>query len=41
MALVTIDLGVRVKSPLGAIRLDYGYNNDGESRVQFGIGERF
>ena len=34
-------LGVRVKSPLGPIRLDYGYNNDGESRVQFGIGERF
>lgn len=34
-------LGVRVKSPLGPIRLDYGYNDDGESRVQFGIGERF
>lgn len=34
-------LGMRVKSPLGPIRLDYGYNNDGESRVQFGIGERF
>jgi outer membrane protein insertion porin family len=33
--------GVRVKSPLGPIRLDYGYNPDGESRVQFGIGERF
>ena len=34
-------LGVRVKSLLGPIRLDYGYNDDGESRVQFGIGERF
>ena len=34
-------LGVRVKSPLGPIRLDYGYNNDGDSRIQFGFGERF
>ena len=33
--------GIRIQSPLGPIRLDYGLNNDGESRVQFGLGERF
>lgn len=33
--------GVRIQSPVGPIRLDYGFNDDGESRVQFGIGERF
>jgi outer membrane protein insertion porin family len=34
-------LGVRVQSPLGPIRIDYGINNDGDSRINFGIGERF
>jgi outer membrane protein insertion porin family len=34
-------LGVRVQSPLGPIRIDYGFNNDGEGRLHFGIGERF
>ncbi|WP_427160730.1 BamA/TamA family outer membrane protein [Aliinostoc sp. HNIBRCY26] len=34
-------LGVRVQSPLGPIRIDYGINDDGESRINFGIGERF
>ena len=34
-------LGVRVQSPLGPIRLDYGINDDGDSRINFGIGERF
>ncbi|MBD2504340.1 BamA/TamA family outer membrane protein [Anabaena azotica] len=34
-------LGVRVQSPLGPIRVDYGINDDGESRINFGIGERF
>jgi outer membrane protein insertion porin family len=34
-------LGVRVKSPLGPIRVDYGFNDQGESRLHFGIGERF
>jgi outer membrane protein insertion porin family len=34
-------LGVRVQSPLGPIRIDYGFNNDGDSRLHFGIGERF
>lgn len=34
-------LGIRVQSPLGPIRIDYGINNEGDSRVHFGIGERF
>jgi len=34
-------LGVRVQSPLGPIRVDYGFNNEGEGRLHFGIGERF
>ncbi|KST62551.1 BamA/TamA family outer membrane protein [Mastigocoleus testarum] len=33
--------GLRIQSPLGPVRLDYGFNNDGESRIQFGLGERF
>ncbi|MEG3437356.1 BamA/TamA family outer membrane protein [Pannus brasiliensis CCIBt3594] len=34
-------LGIRVQSPLGQIRVDYGFNVDGGSRLHFGIGERF
>ncbi|MDY6781940.1 MAG: BamA/TamA family outer membrane protein [Cyanobacteriota bacterium] len=34
-------LGVRVQSPLGPIRIDYGLNDDGGSRFHFGIGQRF
>ncbi|MCC5606457.1 BamA/TamA family outer membrane protein [Nostoc sp. CHAB 5834] len=34
-------LGVRVQSPLGPIRIDYGINDDGDNRINFGIGERF
>lgn len=34
-------LGVRVQSPLGPIRIDYGLNDNGDSRIHFGIGERF
>jgi outer membrane protein insertion porin family len=35
-------VGIRIlESPLGPIRLDYGVNNDGENRIQFGIGEKF
>jgi len=34
-------LGVRVQSPLGPIRVDYAINDDSESRIHFGIGERF
>jgi outer membrane protein insertion porin family len=34
-------LGVRIQSPLGPIRVDYGFNDRGDSRLHFGIGERF
>ncbi|MGE5656826.1 MAG: BamA/TamA family outer membrane protein [Actinomycetota bacterium] len=34
-------LGVRVQSPLGPIRIDFGFNDQGKSRLHFGIGERF
>ncbi len=34
-------LGIRIQSPLGPIRIDYGFNNEGDSRIHFGIGERF
>lgn len=33
--------GVRVQTPLGALRLDYGLSDDGDSRFHFGFGERF
>ncbi|MEA5505600.1 outer membrane protein assembly factor [Halotia wernerae UHCC 0503] len=33
--------GVRLDSPLGLIRADYGVNDQGESRVHLGIGQRF
>ncbi|NEO97243.1 MAG: BamA/TamA family outer membrane protein [Symploca sp. SIO2E9] len=34
-------VGVRVQSPLGPIRVDFGWNDQGENRLHFGIGERF
>lgn len=34
-------VGVRVQSPLGNIRVDYAINDEGDSRIHFGIGERF
>jgi outer membrane protein insertion porin family len=34
-------LGIRVQSPIGPIRIDYGFNDQGDSRLHFGIGERF
>ncbi|NET34748.1 MAG: BamA/TamA family outer membrane protein [Cyanothece sp. SIO1E1] len=34
-------VGVRVRSPLGPIRVDFGLNNEGDSQFHFGIGERF
>ena len=34
-------LGVRVQSPLGPIRIDFAFNDEGDSRLHFGIGERF
>ncbi len=33
--------GIRFDSPLGLIRADYGINDEGESRLHFGIGQRF
>lgn len=33
--------GVRIQSPLGPIRIDFGLNDQGDSRLHFGIGERF
>lgn len=33
--------GVRVNSPIGIIRADFGLNNQGDSKVHFGIGHRF
>ncbi|WP_017653784.1 BamA/OMP85 family outer membrane protein [Fortiea contorta] len=33
--------GIRLDSPLGLIRADYGINDQGESRVHLGIGQRF
>lgn len=34
-------LGLRIQSPLGPIRIDYGITDEGDSRINFGIGERF
>lgn len=34
-------LGIRLQTPLGPIRLDYGINDDGDGRFHFGLGERF
>jgi len=34
-------VGVRINTPLGPIRIDYGFTTDGSSRVHFGIGEKF
>ncbi len=34
-------LGVRIQSPLGPIRIDYGINDTGDNQIHFGIGERF
>ncbi|MBW4463429.1 MAG: BamA/TamA family outer membrane protein [Nodosilinea sp. WJT8-NPBG4] len=33
--------GVRVSTPLGPLRVDYGFSNQGEGRIHFGFGERF
>jgi outer membrane protein insertion porin family len=36
-----VGAGVRIQSPLGQIRIDYGFNDNGGSQLHFGIGERF
>jgi outer membrane protein assembly factor BamA len=33
--------GIRVKTPIGPVRIDYAINQDGEDRFHFGFGERF
>lgn len=33
--------GIRFDSPLGLLRADYGINDQGESRLHFGVGQRF
>jgi outer membrane protein insertion porin family len=33
--------GIRINSPIGPIRVDYALNDRAETRIQFGIGERF
>ena len=34
-------IGVRVQSPLGPIRIDFGLNDRGGNNIRFGFGERF
>lgn len=34
-------VGVRVQSPLGPIRIDFGINDQGGNNIRFGFGERF
>ncbi|MCG9890592.1 MAG: BamA/TamA family outer membrane protein [Thermosynechococcaceae cyanobacterium MS004] len=34
-------VGLRVKTPIGPVRLDYGWTIDGGNRFQFGFGEKF
>ncbi|MEW6491760.1 MAG: BamA/TamA family outer membrane protein [Cyanobacteriota bacterium] len=33
--------GIRVNSPVGIIRADYAFTDKGDSRLQFGLGQRF
>ena len=33
--------GIRINSPVGIIRADYGFTDKGDSQLQFGIGQRF
>ncbi|NEQ68781.1 MAG: BamA/TamA family outer membrane protein [Symploca sp. SIO2D2] len=34
-------VGARIQSPLGPIRIDFGWNDEGDNQFHFGIGERF
>ena len=34
-------VGVRVNSPLGPIRIDYAINDEGDTELEFGIGQKF
>jgi outer membrane protein insertion porin family len=33
--------GIRLESPLGVVRADFGINDQGERRLQFGFGQKF
>ena len=33
--------GIRVRTPLGNVRIDYGINDQGDNQFSFGLGERF
>lgn len=33
--------GVRISTPLGPLRVDYGFSDQGQGRIHFGFGERF
>ncbi|MDX2098992.1 MAG: BamA/TamA family outer membrane protein [Leptolyngbyaceae cyanobacterium bins.59] len=33
--------GLRVESPIGILRAEFGFNDQGESRIQVGIGQRY
>lgn len=33
--------GIRVQTPLGLIRIDYAINDEGDSRINFGVGQQF
>lgn len=37
----SLGLGVRINTPLGQIRLDYGWNEDGDGMPHFSIGQTF
>lgn len=34
-------VGLRVKTPIGPVRLDYGINDEGDNQFHFGFGQRF
>ena len=34
-------LGLRLRTPIGPIKLDYGFNREGGSRAHFSIGTSF
>ncbi len=34
-------IGARIQTPIAPVRLDFGRNNLGENRIQFGFGDRF
>lgn len=34
-------VGVRIQSPIGPIRVDFAFNDEGDNRFHFGLGERF